>query len=393
MIASALATLVAPLPADAFLRDHWERAPLHQRRGDADHHAGILTNAQLEALIASSDLRYPAIQLARGGGYFPPEVYTRTVKFGGEAFAGVPDVDKIWNEYRAGATVVLPALHRTWPPLRALCARLEGELDHAVHANAYLTAAGTTGFTPHYDTHEVFVLQIAGGKQWTVYPPPLALPHRSQPFQRAGYTPPAPLFTCELATGDTLYLPRGYVHRAQTSDRHSVHVTIGVTVYTWVELLSEWVQASTGQARVRAALPPGFASTVDRAALAAGLRARLAELGDGDVDRIVDAFVHRVRDGQPRGDAQFRADVRVIGPATVLRAVAPARYRIAGDGHRTTLELDGRTLVLPAGVRATLDAICARGTFRVDELPAHLDAAATLAFVRFLEAEGFVAVA
>src|SRR5208283_1139855 len=99
-----------------------------------------------------------------------------------------------------------------------------------------LTPGNTAGFSPHYDTHEVFVVQVGGRKRWRIYEPPIVLPHRSQPFVRAGYAPPAPLLECELCPGDLLYLPRGYVHSATTSEGYSAHVTIGLTVYTWVEL-------------------------------------------------------------------------------------------------------------------------------------------------------------
>jgi ribosomal protein L16 Arg81 hydroxylase len=63
--------------------------------------------------------------------------------------------------------VALPALHRLWDPLRALCAELDRELGHSCHANAYITPGCASGFTPHYDTHEVLVLQLAGDfRKW-----------------------------------------------------------------------------------------------------------------------------------------------------------------------------------------------------------------------------------
>jgi hypothetical protein len=37
------------------------------------YYDAVLSNGDLEQIISSADLRYPAIQLARHGGYFPPE--------------------------------------------------------------------------------------------------------------------------------------------------------------------------------------------------------------------------------------------------------------------------------------------------------------------------------
>ena len=69
---------------------------------------------------------------------------------------------------------------------KELCARIEGELDHVVHANAYLTPGNTAGFSPLYDKHEVLVLQIFGSKHWRIFAPLLKLPHRKQPFTPVG---------------------------------------------------------------------------------------------------------------------------------------------------------------------------------------------------------------
>ena len=73
-----------------------------------------------------------------------------------------------------GATLVLQALHRTWPPLVEFGARLAAELGHPVQINAYITPPQNQGFAPHYDVHDVFVLQIAGRKRWRIHAPVVA---------------------------------------------------------------------------------------------------------------------------------------------------------------------------------------------------------------------------
>jgi hypothetical protein len=88
-----------------------------------------------------------------------------------------------------------------WAPLGRLCEALQTQLDHAAHANVYITPGNAGGFTPHYDTHEVLVLQIAGHKRWSLYDPPLDLPHRSQPFNPAAYTATAPVRQVDLNAG------------------------------------------------------------------------------------------------------------------------------------------------------------------------------------------------
>jgi ribosomal protein L16 Arg81 hydroxylase len=385
------AALLAPVPPDDFFRNHWERKPLHVSRGDAHYYDGVLTNDDLESIISTGDLRSPAIQLSRDGGYVAPEAYTKNIPHGRESFNGVPDVAKVQSEYRSGATIVLVALHRTWAPLRKLCEALEDDFTHPIHANAYLTPGGTPGFAPHYDTHEVFVLQVAGSKRWRVYQPPLTLPHRTQPFTPKGYVLPPPLLELELKQGDLLYLPRGYVHAAHTSQVHSAHITIGINVYTWVELLSELIASSKEFHQFRTALPPGFARREEvQKTLKEGLAMGVERLSRNyDSDRLIGDFLERIRSARSR--PTFRSDSWIIGLQTKFKTPDPGHYRVSMEERGTVLEFAGRTLILPdKTIRPTIDDMCAKKSFRPGELAGPLDNGSKLSLVRYLHGERFL---
>ncbi len=387
--------LISPLGFEDFFREHWERKPLHLSRGDAHYYDNVLTNADLESIISSADLRYPAVQLAKNGSYLPPEAYTRNIKHGTESFIGVPDLQQVQSEYRSGATVVLPALQRTWTPLRRLCAALEDQFSHPVHANAYLTPGDSPGFTPHYDTHEVFVLQIAGTKRWRVFRPPQLLPHRSQPFAPIGFTLPPPLLTLDLRPGDLLYLPRGFVHAAHTSNGHSAHVTIGITVYTWVELIGELAGAAKDIAALRASLPPGFAS---REELKQTLRQNLdqcLELLRGNVDaaRLIDGFLQKVTSARARPQDAFNSQATVVGLQTRLKTPDTGNYRLSTERGRVVMEFAGKKFVLPDDIRATIDEMCRKPAFRPIDLSSPLSNEGRLTLSRYLYGEGFLKLA
>jgi hypothetical protein len=388
-----LAALIAPMRAEDFFREHWERKPLHLSRGNAHYYDCVLTNQNLEGIISSADLRYPAIQLARNGSYLAAEAYTKNIRHGSESFNGVPDLGQIQTEYNSGTTVVLPALQRTWAPLRGLCAALESHFSHPPHANAYLTPGNAPGFTPHYDTHEVFVLQIGGSKVWRLFDPPITLPHRTQSFSPIGYTlPSAPIAELELKPGDLLYLPRGYVHAAHTSHDHSAHVTIGITVYTWVELLSELVASGKDIAGFRTALPPGFATRDDlKGTLKEGLVRCMDELrASGDIDRVIEGFLQRIRSGQGGPERSFQSEAKVIGLQTQLKTPEAGRYHISMENRGTVLEFEGRKFVLPDKIRATVDDMCRRKSFRPGELSGPLDNEGKLRLARYLHGERFL---
>jgi ribosomal protein L16 Arg81 hydroxylase len=385
--------LLRPLGSAAFFAQHWEREPLLLRRADSSFYDALLRLADIEAFIARGDARYPAIRLAKGGGFYPPEAYTLDFKFGDEVFRGMPDVEKIHSQYSSGATITLPAWHRAWPPLGALCARLEAQLDHAVNTNVYLTPARAAGFTPHYDTHEVFVLQIAGRKHWRIYPPPLMLPHRSQTFAVDRYVVPSrPLLELELAAGDLLYLPRGYVHTTTTSEQSSAHVTIGVTVYTWVEMLLELIQQSVEDPEFRQGLPPGFTrSEQARAQLPQRLGELLSRLPQSvDLEELSRHFLERVVRARPRAPISFQTDTGVIGPKSRLRVASAMNHSILEEQGDLILVLSGRRVHLPLAVGPTLKAMGRLQSFTPEALPGDISLEARLTLLRYLHGLGFV---
>jgi ribosomal protein L16 Arg81 hydroxylase len=287
---------------------------------------------------------------------------------------------------------VLPALQRIWGPLRELCSTLENHFSHAVHANAYLTPGDSPGFTPHYDTHDVFVLQIAGRKRWRLFEPPLTLPHRGQPFTPLGYVPPPAILELDLKPGDLLYLPRGYVHAAETLRGHSAHVTIGVTVYTWVDLIAEFAASAKDIAAFRRALPPGFATRDDlKSSLAEGLAGCMEQLReDCDRESLIAGFLQRIRSGQRRLEGNFQSDVRVIGLQTKLKTLEVDRYRIFLENRNAILAFDGRKLILPNKIRLTVEDMCKRASFTPGELAGPLDIEGKLKLARYLHEERFL---
>jgi len=385
--------LLSPMRSEEFFATHWERAHLLLGGRDATHYDSLIAVADLERMVSHSDVRYPAIQLAKGGGYLPPAAFTQVVKPGGESLAGLADVRKVMDEYRRGASIALSAIHKTWAPLGAFCAKLEALLDHAVHANAYMTPGRADGFTAHYDVHEVFVLQIAGSKRWRLYPPIVELPHRTQLCTPQAYEGKVPTVEIDLQPGDLLYLPRGVGHSTTTSDSFSAHVTIGVTVHTWVDLIREGLQAAVDQVELRRALPPGFASCSE---LAPMMRRTLAEALDKlgqqvDMDTLLASFASRVRASHPPLPESFLADVvMAIDWGSVLAVPTADRYRLSEIEEGVALDFDGRRYQFPALVEPTLRAIIALRKFRSVDLQTPLQPDLKLGLSRHLHEIGFL---
>ena len=121
----------------------------------------------------------------------------------------------------AGATVVLQGLHLTDPVVAAYCRSLEDALGHPVQSNAYLTPVGPRACRCT-TTRTAFVLQVSGTKRWQVYDPVLELPLKHQRYTAEMGAPGETVLDVEVEPGDTLYLPRGWLHQALTSDEDSL---------------------------------------------------------------------------------------------------------------------------------------------------------------------------
>ena len=139
--------------------------------------------------------------------------------------------------FSQGATVIFTHLHRRVQSLARLAVDLQGACSAPIQTNVYLTPSGAQGFPPHWDTHDVFVLQVFGRKKWTIYDTKIALPLRGQSFDHELHHAGAVTAEFELAAGDLAYIPRGLIHSAKSSDEPSLHVTVGVLAMTWAELL------------------------------------------------------------------------------------------------------------------------------------------------------------
>ncbi|HEX3908944.1 MAG TPA: cupin domain-containing protein [Mycobacteriales bacterium] len=303
---------------------------------------------------------------------------TREAVAGSRTITDLVDANAVSRRHGEGATLVLNSLHRFWPPLVEFCRDLAMELGHPTQCNAYITPAGDAkGFAFHHDTHDVFVLQVTGRKRWQVHQPVITLPTKSQPRSGADLVPDGqpPLIDTELGPGDTLYLPRGYVHAAATTDSRSLHLTVGVLAITWYDVLRDVVATAADELSFRHALPvsPHDALEQDPDQLAAVLQQAAAWLSALPVERARELLEARVRKAAPAEPLRLLAQAEAVAgcaPDFPVRPRRGLRWSIQTAGERVTLQLPDCRLDLPA---YTADAL--RRALTTPGTPAELGAA------------------
>lgn len=402
----ALARCVAVDPG-TFARDHWGRAPLLSRAADLG--AGFADLFSLEAvdeLVSHRALRTPFVRMAKDGEVLDPARYTAPGGYGAEVGDQVSSA-KVLQEVADGATLVLQGLHRTWEPIAELTRELAAEIGHPCQVNAYVTPAQSRGFDPHYDVHDVFVLQVHGEKHWTIHAPVHPDPLRSQPWsdhrdEVAARATEPPVIDATFRPGDALYLPRGWIHSATALGGISVHLTVGVAAYTRYDVVQEVLARLARSPELRTSLPFGLDPT-DPACSAPAVEATLAELvtvlekaqADPDTaDAVGRALATRFARDVPAAPVRPLATVESLARFGVDHVVALRRGpapRLAVDGASVVLRLAGSTITLPVAAQPALDALLAGEPVRVGDLPG-LDEESAVVVARRLVREGVLVV-
>jgi hypothetical protein len=381
--ADAVRLTLDPVGLDEFLADAFERRPLPIPRSEPGRFDGILSVADVEHLVCSTGIRLPAFRLVADGGPVPPREYTEDVPWRPTAFDALGRADRVAAAHAAGATIVLQALQLHWHPAALYCRGLEQRLGFPVQANAYATPAGAQGFAVHHDTHDVFILQVSGTKQWRIYAPVVELPLSGQRWSAGLGDPGPPVDTLTLRPGDTLYLPRGWPHEAAAQEYDSLHLTVGLHPPTRLDALRAALDECGDDVAFRRALDPG-------GELPRALLDRLAERlqPEAVMRRARRRFVDSRRPVTGEELTQLRA-AAAIGPDDPVER----RSSVIADLAGTNLRFEGKEIAFPEVARAALLAvIAAEGPFTAAELPSSLDEHGRLVLVRRLVREGFLRV-
>ncbi|WP_431803473.1 cupin domain-containing protein [Microbacterium sp. bgisy203] len=361
--APALARLTG-LDPDAFASEYWGTQPLLTRaQGSFDD---LFSAAAVDDLVADRALRTPFVRMAHEGSVLSPPSFTGSGGFGAE-IGDQLDSAKVLREFAGGASLVLQGLHRTWAPIADFTRQLVADLGHPAQVNAYITPASSRGFDPHYDTHDVFVIQISGAKHWTIHEPVHEHPLADQPWSDhrdavAARARETPAIDATFEPGDVLYLPRGWIHSAVAQGGTSVHLTIGVRAATRFDVLQRLVAQAGEDPELRRPLAlgvdylsPSFADDIAATVSAARAlldRADASALGAG-MER---AFERATRPApvRPLATVDLLAD---LAPSTIVgwRTGLPAH--VQDDDAGVHIVLPDRTITLPAEASAAIHAL------------------------------------
>lgn len=153
-----------PISCAAFYGEHFEKQYFYAPNVAE---SGIFTWNDLDDLIFTLDPeRHEDVKVMLGG------------RLTGESYSSLcQDLDdvrhrivpkKLETVLRSGATMVINRMDRKNRKIASICQLISDLYRLNTVANGYLALGGGGAFGKHWDTHDVFVLQLFGRKRWRI---------------------------------------------------------------------------------------------------------------------------------------------------------------------------------------------------------------------------------
>jgi Cupin superfamily protein len=237
----------------------------------------------------------------------------------------------------------------------------------------------------------VLIVQVHGAKRWRGYGIPIAYPLSDFPSKASQIAYGDPVWEELIEPGDVLYVPRGEAHDAVGEVKPSVHLTIGITPPTGIDLVNWMAERAKNDAvcRMDISRTGGVESLHNHGAV---LKRHLHEL----IDQLsLDAFLDDL-------DQQRSLDVRLnLGADGALRPdtwLSPTPKRRIAFGHdsETEMTFGGAVFKLSAGAQRALHFLLEEDglSFRAlaEKLATTMEDSALREAVVWLRAKGLLAV-
>lgn len=378
-----LASLLAPVSEQSFLDHFLEKRRLHVKSRDPARAVPLFPWATINGLIESDVLPPDRFRVVRANVDLLPPMFRH--KDGAQGLrAGA-----LQALLPQGASLLINGVSDLVPRIGRLSDAVERRLGHRAWVNAYLSFGRGSALKPHWDGHDVLVLQVYGSKRWRSYGTPV-------PFPVAKHNPGKDLGTKVvweglLEPGDVLYLPRGEVHEAAVEGPHSVHLTIGLQTLCGIDFLGWLAEKAAADEVSRMDL-----TRLGGAAALSQHETRLKERLHALIDSASLAAYLDAEDERRKARALLSIGaIEELDAATLVVAASRRRIPLPTDGEDVlAVTIGGESHRLSAAARRVLALLLERGELAFGELVATFAAATSEAklqeVVRDLAKQGLV---
>ena len=338
-----LAELLAPMTPEQFFAEYHDKQPLHLK-GAAAKFASVLSWRGINRLLDMTHIwTSRSLMVVLDGKPVPAAEYCeqQTARDANDRLMQ-PVTAKVRDWVKRGASVVMNDVDSLTPGLASVSEALESAGLGKAQANVYISWQSHKAFPAHYDTHDVWAVQVEGEKAWNIWEGraewPISHPvFRSQTQEHHEQAKGRLRAKVVLKTGDLLYLPRGWYHDALAEAPASVHVAYGTHAVLGMDLMTILGERILYDAVFRQPLPRQDGSAAAKFALtqrAGQLGQRLAELAkDPKVMEVLAGYIANYRYGRGGNDLLAWRGMAAPEAATGGDAEAPG-FRVVAQGAK-----------------------------------------------------------
>jgi ribosomal protein L16 Arg81 hydroxylase len=271
---------------DTFFREHWANQPV-LLRAHSDV-TGLIDEQEMWDEVDCGLLSRPYFTVFNEGVRTAISDMTRKRKVVGHELPGFIRPEQIHQDFEAGATFKFNQAEHWHPRIRTLVKALEPNFSGGLEAFVFLSPPGKTAMQAHTDGAHVFILQIAGVKDWVV-----GRIHDGSTSDSSLHEGPIAddeRMELTLHPGDVLYMPHGTPHYATAREGNSIHVAITIEEPTSENLAEVYLAGLIADPRFEALHATHHRHTLDQR-IELVREALAAHLADADEALIRNAAV------------------------------------------------------------------------------------------------------
>jgi ribosomal protein L16 Arg81 hydroxylase len=379
--------LLFPIQSHDFDTKYFEKKYLHISRSNKDHYSNLFSRQEVEKLLNEKSFRFPALRLTKHGEEIQSSEYC-TDKF--------VDMVQVRKRFSEGYTIILNSVHEQHAALKDMTNDLSVHIGHPFQTNVYITPSESQGFPAHYDTHDVFVLQVTGNKTWRIYSnSSTVLPSKTMEFNAKEHHPGTEFKEIRLKQGDLLYLPRGVFHDALAESELSIHVTLGMLNYTWTDLIIQSVlERAKFNPEWRKSLPANYSSKSIQQENQLFFSTLLEDLSKNtDLELAFHQFRKNLLRNLPTPVSNILDSAQKINNIDLGTWVQHQPYKpfsLKKTAENISIDWAGYQVSFPAHTETTLTFVIQHQRFQLDTLPDDMDEASKLVLIKRLLNEDFL---
>jgi hypothetical protein len=197
-----------------------------------------------------------------------------------------------------------------------------------------------------------------------------------------------------LNQGDLIYIPRGFVHAAESGDGPSLHITLGLTAIFFEDLLHAAITAAVARDNsLRAVMPVGFMRGAQEDVVKRVMTVLRGAADETFLNSVMEEFRDKMVRSFPLDVSGQLLEFFEPTPLTGGDIVGPRRgmvYQMHVLDDSVRVNFGSQSIVFPGFLGPSLDFALNTPTYAVRDVAGELDDDEKIVFISRLVLEGLV---